>query len=301
MSTRHLLFRRLGGFTNLDWKGMSDKGEYSKQLSLKPNPVRAGKKSRQPQAASKDAQWKGNICKADVLPLCPLLPRVECGGFSHSSGARKLPHSSGDGSDVWCPKLTNRFSVISDEMEDEVLGEEMQEKEVPLAPQGVKRGRVKSKPDNLREVKKKGEEGKKAEEQAMEIQDSVVETEVEMTASVNLLAQEEDKEESIPTQIEQVQQLGRAQGSQLEGEAQGGAVPGKVQSQALGRSRIYPRRKGWNKGGKICSEGKENIDSEGESDEEEEDESLKTGEVLSSESAAFDFKKALETRAKTQF
>ena len=58
---------------------------------------------------------------------------------------------------------------------------------------------------------------------------------------------------------------------------------------------------GWNKGGKICSEGKENIDSEGESDEEEEDESLKTGEVLSSESAAFDFKKALETRAKTQF
>ena len=283
----------------VEWKGMSDKGDYSKQVSLKP--MRVGKNVRQPQVASKDAQGRENICKADVLPLCPLLPRVECGGFSHSSGAGKFPHCSGDGSDVWFPKLTNRFSVISDKMEDEVLGEEMQEKEVHLAPQGVKRGRVKSKPDNVREVKKKGEEGKKTEEQAVEIQDSEVETEVEMAASVNLLAQVEDKEENVPTQIEQVQQLGGGQGSQLEGEALGGTVPGQVKSQALGRSRIYPRRKERNKGGKVSSEGKEYIDSEGESDEEEEDESLKTGEVLSSESAAFDFKKALETRAKTQF
>ena len=269
----------------VEWKGMSDKGDYGKQVSLKPTPVRAGVRS----GAGKSIGTSKDV-KKEKIPISPFLARIKCGGMNHCGGV-----------DLSSPKTNNRFSILS-EIEDEVLVEEGKEEEMNLGNQGLKRSRVMSKPDNEREVKTKGEEvDEKAEDQVMEIQDSEVETEVEMAASVNLLAQVEDKEGNVATQIEQTQQLGGGQSSQLEGEALGGTVPGQVQSQAVGRSRIYPRRKGWNKGGKICSEGKENIDSEGESDEEEEDESLKTGEVLSSESAAFDFKKALETREKTQF
>ena len=286
----------------VEWKGMSDKGDYSKQLSLKPRPARIIN-NRSSQGPSKEVQ---SCNRAKVLPICSLPPRVR-DGFEHLVPSERKEY------DMCFPKITNRFSALSDDLEDAAMGEEKQEEEVYLAAQGVKRGRVKSKPDDEREVRKKVGD-KKAEDQVMEVQDSEVETDVEVMASVSLLAQAEDKEENAPTQIEQ--QLG---GGEIQAASQGGSEPGRVQlSQQEGdgqvkeaeeeapggiepASREWRKRRGGKRGGKVSSEEREKIDSGGESEEEEGEESLNTGDILTPEVAAFNFEKAMQLRARPNF
>ena len=282
----------------VEWKGMSDKGDFSKQLSLKPRPARVNNRSSQ--GPSKEAQ---SCSRAKVLPICSLPPRVR-DGLEHLVPSERREY------EMCFPKITNRFSALSDDLEDAAMGEEKQEEEVYLAAQGVKRGRVKSKPDDEREVRKKVVD-EKAEDQVMEVQDSEVETDVEVTASVSLLAQAEDKEENVPTQIEQ--QLG---GGEIQAGSQGGSEPGLIQQEGEGQvkeaeeeapggiepaSREWRKRRGGKRGGKVSSEESEKIDSGGESEEEEGEESLNTGDILTPEVAAFNFEKAMQLRARPNF